>query len=90
VTSAAPSKSRLVERVSERLAVKHYSTKTVDAYVGWIRRFILFHGRRHPSELGSAAVETFLSHLATKQGAYGVKSPLDSGIVSPHTVAPVV
>ena len=45
--------------------MKHYSPRTADAYVGWIRRFIIFHDRRHPSELGLASVEAFLSNLAT-------------------------
>jgi len=63
--AAGPTKLRLLERVREVLAVKHYSAKTAYAYVGWIRRYIIFHGRRHPSELGSAAVESFLSNLAT-------------------------
>ena len=40
----------------------------VRAYVGWIRRFLLFHGPRHPSEMGQAEVTAFLSHLATDRG----------------------
>jgi len=43
----------------------HYSRRTEEAYLGWIRRFILFHGNRHPAQLGEAEVTRFLSHLAT-------------------------
>ncbi|MCI0409376.1 MAG: integron integrase [Acidobacteria bacterium] len=45
----------------------HYSRRTEEAYVGWIRRFILFHGKRHPALLGEAEVTRFLSHLATEK-----------------------
>lgn len=57
-------KPRLLDQVRERCRVKHYSIRTEKAYVDWIRRFILFHGKRHPSEMGAAEVEAFLSHLA--------------------------
>jgi integron integrase len=56
----------LLERVRNRIRVKHYSIRTEHAYVDWVRRFILFHGRRHPSEMGVAEVEAFLTHLAVK------------------------
>jgi site-specific recombinase XerD len=61
-------KARLLDAVRERLATKHYSSRTVEAYVGWIRRFIIFHDRKHPSELQSVAVAEFLSTLATTGG----------------------
>ena len=47
------------------LRVKHYSLRTEDAYLHWRRRFIYFHGKRHPREMGGPEVEAFLSHLAT-------------------------
>jgi integrase len=46
--------------------VKHYSLRTEDAYLHWTRRFILFHGKRHPREMGGPEVESFLSHMATE------------------------
>ncbi len=46
--------------------MKHYSLRTEDAYLHWIRRFIFFHGKRHPREMGGPEVEAFLSHLATE------------------------
>jgi site-specific recombinase XerD len=58
---------RLLDRVRHALAQRHHSPKTVKAYVSWIRRFILFHGRRHPSELGEQEVSAFLTDLAVRQ-----------------------
>jgi len=58
---------RLLDRVREAIRVRHYSYRTEQQYVAWIRRYILFHQRRHPSELGGAEVESFLSHLATQR-----------------------
>jgi len=55
---------RLLDRVRERLRVKHYSIRTEEQYVGWIRRYVLFHGKRHPREMGHQEVEAFLTHLA--------------------------
>lgn len=56
--------SRLLDRVRSRIRVKHYSFRTEETYLGWIRRFILFHDKRHPAEMGAREVEAFLSHLA--------------------------
>ena len=55
---------RLLDRLKEQLRARHYSLRTEDAYVDWTRRFILFHGKRHPQELGAPEVQAFLSHLA--------------------------
>lgn len=55
---------KLLDQVRARIRVKHYSIRTEDQYVFWIKRFILFHGKRHPRELGAGAVEAFLSDLA--------------------------
>ena len=60
------SEPRLLDRVRNRLRTRHYSPRTEKAYVSWIRRFILFHGRRHPDQMGEAEVTTFLTHLATQ------------------------
>ncbi len=54
----------LVEVVRSTLRARHYSPRTEEAYVGWIRRFIRFHGRRHPRSLGETEVTAFLSDLA--------------------------
>lgn len=55
----------LLERVRRALRLRHRSARTEKAYVGWVRRFVLFHNKRHPSELGAEAVTAFLSYLAT-------------------------
>jgi integrase len=58
----------LLDEVRRVLRVKHYSLRTEHAYVGWIRRFILANGKRHPRDMGAAEVETFLSALAVQGG----------------------
>lgn len=55
---------RLLDAVRNRCRLKHYSIRTEKAYAGWIRRFILFHGKVHPRQMGGAEVEQFLTHLA--------------------------
>jgi integron integrase len=58
---------RLLDLVRERIRTKHYSLRTEQTYLQWIRRFILFHGKRHPREMGAPEVEAFLSNLATER-----------------------
>ena len=55
---------RFLDRLRESLRVRHYSLRTEDAYLDWVRRFILFHGKRHPKDMGAPEVQAFLSHLA--------------------------
>lgn len=55
---------RLMDRVREAIRVRHYSIRTEEAYLQWIKRFILFHGKRHPADMGEIEVEGFLTHLA--------------------------
>lgn len=55
---------RLLDRMRAHLRTRHYSIRTEEAYLDWARRFILFHGKRHPHDMGAAEVEAFLSHLA--------------------------
>lgn len=63
-------KPRLLDQVRDRCRVKHYSIRTEQRYSDWIRRFILFHDKRHPSEMGKLEIEAFLSDLAvTRQVA---------------------
>jgi integron integrase len=58
---------RLLDRLREQLRARHYSLRTEESYVDWTRRFILFHGRRHPQEMGAPEVQAFLSHLAVER-----------------------
>jgi hypothetical protein len=60
-------KPRLLDRVREALRVRHYSRRTEEAYVAWIRRYIFFHGKRHPAELSGPDVTRFLSALAVEK-----------------------
>ncbi len=55
---------RLLSQVRARIRFKHYSLRTEQAYVDWIKRFLRFHGNCHPSELGASGIEEFLTHLA--------------------------
>jgi len=58
---------RLPDQVRDAIRLRHYSRRTERAYVGWIRRFILFHGKRHPRAMGADEVTAFLSALARDQ-----------------------
>ena len=60
----SPPAPRLLDQVRERIRVLHYSIRTEEQYVQWIRRTILFHNKRHPTELGEAHLEAFLFKLA--------------------------
>jgi integron integrase len=59
-------KPRLLDRVREAVRSRHYSRRTEKTYVAWIRRFILFHGKRHPAEMGQSEITQFLTALAVK------------------------
>ncbi len=59
---------RLLDRVRDAIRLKGYSVRTEEAYVDWIKRFILFHDKRHPQEMGYSDVSGFLLHLAAKEG----------------------
>ena len=53
---------KLLDQVRQAIRRRHYSLRTEDADVAWVRRFILFHGKRHPAEMGEAEIVAFLSH----------------------------
>jgi site-specific recombinase XerD len=58
---------KLLDQVRETIQLKHYSARTGETYIGWIKRYILFHSKRHPRELGAAEIEAFLTYLAVDQ-----------------------
>ena len=60
-------KPKLLDRVRHAIRTRHYSYRTEEAYVGWVRRFILFHRKRHPAEMGQPEIERFLTGLAVEQ-----------------------
>ena len=66
-TAAVASSPKLLDRVRWHLRVKHYSIRTEQAYVDWIRRYILFHRKRHPREMGEREITEFLTHLAVEK-----------------------
>ncbi len=55
---------RIMQRLSDELRARHYSPRTEKAYCGWVRRYIHFHGRRHPAQMGEREINEFLTHLA--------------------------
>ena len=55
---------RLLDQVRDRIRMKHYSIRTEQAYASWIKRFILFHNKKHPKDMGKQEIESFLTHLA--------------------------
>src|SRR3989475_2550911 len=66
VPAPAPGPRTLLGRLRAAVRARHYSPRTEQAYVAWVRRYIAFHGRRHPAALGAAEVQAFLTHLAER------------------------
>ena len=58
---------KLLDQVREQLRLKHYSYRTEETYLHWIKRYILFHSKRHPNEMGDDEIRAFLIHLAEKE-----------------------
>src|SRR5664279_1747311 len=67
---ATPPPTRLLDQVRDRIRFRHYSIRTEQAYVDWIKRFIHFHGKRHPAAMGAAEVELFLTDLAVARKVF--------------------
>ena len=67
LTSGPQPEPQLLDRVREAVRVRHYSRRTEEAYVTWIRRFILFHGKKHPSQMGSDEIGRYLTYLAVER-----------------------
>src|SRR3990172_5335609 len=57
---------KLLDQARRRLRVRHYSARTEEAYVQWIKRYVRFHGLRHPGDLGAAEAAAFLTSLAVR------------------------
>ena len=58
---------KLLDRMRAEIRVRHYSIRTEETYLDWARRFILFHDKRHPKDMGADEVQSFLSYLATER-----------------------
>ena len=79
---------RLLDRVRSVILTRHYSIRTEQAYVQWIRRFIPFHGKRHPPEMGEREVEAFPTHRAVE--AHGAASTQNQAMSALLFLYPVV
>ena len=64
--SQPKSAPKLLDQLRDRIRLRHYSIRTEAAYLNWVKRFILFHGKRHPKDMGATEVEAFLTHLAVQ------------------------
>ncbi|MFM7442106.1 MAG: phage integrase N-terminal SAM-like domain-containing protein, partial [Snowella sp.] len=62
-----PSPRKLLDVVRETICLKHYSYRTEQTYVDWIKRYLLFHQKKHPREMGEEEIKSFLSHLAVER-----------------------
>ena len=58
---------KLLDQVRDAIRLKHYARSTEQSYVYWIRKYILFHGKRHPKDMSAAEVQAFLTHLAVEE-----------------------
>jgi integron integrase len=67
VRAVSQNPPKLLDRLRAEIRLRHYSIRTEEAYVDWARRFILFHGKRHPREMGADEVSAFLSYLAIER-----------------------
>ncbi|HSC27906.1 MAG TPA: phage integrase N-terminal SAM-like domain-containing protein [Vicinamibacterales bacterium] len=72
---------RLLDQVRAAIRVRRYSRRTEKAYVGWIRRFVVFHGKRHPRELGEREVTAFVSSLASRDVSASTQNQALSAIL---------
>ena len=61
------SKPNLLDEVRNVIRVKHYSIRTEEAYVQWVKRFVLFHNKRHPKYMGEKEISAFLTYLAVEK-----------------------
>jgi len=65
--TSSPKGKKLLEQVSDAIRIKHYSSRTEKTYMDWIKRYILFHNKRHPKDMGVEEIQTFIAHLATQK-----------------------
>jgi len=84
----APQPRKLLDHARDVLRVNHYSVRTEEAYVGWIRRYILYHNKKHPREMAALEVELYLTHLAVgeKVSANTQKQALNALVFLYHRV----
>lgn len=80
--ASPPRPPKLLDQVQATARARHFNSHTAELYRGWIRRFILFHNKRHPAELGASEVAQFLTHLAvTEHVTVSVQSQARAALV---------
>ena len=62
-----PRPKKLLDQLRDAIRLKHYAYRTEETYAQWVRRYILFHDKRHPNEMGRIEIEAFLTHLAVQE-----------------------
>ena len=62
-----PRPKKLLDQLRDAIRLKHYAYRTEETYVQWVRRYILFHNKRHPSQMGRVEIKAFLTHLAVQE-----------------------
>lgn len=77
---------KLLDLVRQTLRLKHYSIHTETAYLDWIKRFILFHHKRHPKEMNAPEIEQFLTHLAVDQQELLGHKSVETTIIYTHVI----
>jgi len=76
---------KLLDQVRNVIRKKHYSIRTEQAYVNWIRQYILFYKKRHPKDIGGKEISQYISHLTTDQKvASSTQNQALNAISSPH------
>src|SRR5215212_7197299 len=80
ITSEPAQGKKILDQVSDAIRLKHYSYRTEQTYRESIKRYILFHNKRHPIEMGPTEIQAFLSHLATEKN---VPPPRTSALAVP-------
>ncbi|MDK1030268.1 MAG: phage integrase N-terminal SAM-like domain-containing protein [Anaerolineae bacterium] len=61
------SSSKLLDQLKDKLRAKHYSLRTENSYTSWVRKFILYHNKRHPRDMGPKEINAYITHLALKK-----------------------
>lgn len=69
---------RLMDRLRAQIRLRHFSLRTEEAYTGWVRRYIVFHGKRNPDQMGEGEIRDFLSFLASQRNVAALNA--ESGI----------
>ncbi|MFH1991202.1 MAG: phage integrase N-terminal SAM-like domain-containing protein [Pseudomonadota bacterium] len=69
---------KLLDQARDILRLRHYSIRTEASYLSRIKRYIIYHGKRHPKDMGKVEIESFLTHLAANLKVAAVRSPIDA------------